>query len=57
MVISESFSEIRKFYVSVYRFNKISHEKVGTSVYRCLAAGIRQRTTACERCSEAAYPT
>ena len=29
----------------------------GGSVYRCLAAGIRQRTTACERCSEAAYPT
>ena len=23
----------------------------GLSVYRCLAAGIRQRTTACERCS------
>ena len=30
---------------------------IGLSVYRCLAAGIRQRTTACERCSEAAYPT
>ena len=30
---------------------------IGLSVYRCLAAGIRQRTTACERCSEATYPT
>ena len=29
----------------------------GLSVYRCLAAGIRQRTTACERCSKAAHPT
>jgi len=33
------------------------HRFIGLSVYRCLAAGIRQRTTACERCSEAAYPT
>ena len=31
--------------------------RFGLSGYRCLAAGIRQRTTACERCSEAAYPT
>ena len=26
--------------------------RIGLSVYRCLAAGIRQRTTVCERCSE-----
>ena len=30
---------------------------IGSSVCRCLAAGIRQRTTACERCSKAAHPT
>ena len=29
----------------------------GLAVYRCLAAGFRQRTTACGRCSEAASPT
>ena len=34
--------------ISVYRFNKISHENIRgkrASVYRCFAAGIRQRTT------------
>ena len=31
---------------------------IGLSVYRCFAAGIRQRTTVCERCSVlTAYPT
>ena len=35
----------------------VQFTRFGLSVYRCLAAGIRQMTTVCERCSEAAYPT
>ena len=36
-----------------FPLGRLAVEKVviGLSVYRCLAAGIRQRTTACERCS------
>ena len=30
---------------------RLGSDSIGLSVYRCLAAGIRQRTTACGRCS------
>ena len=55
--LSPYLTEVKSILNRGFQFRDISFRGIGSSVYRCLAAGIRPWTTACERCSEAAYPT